>query len=31
MDIGFADLVRYREYFTGRVFNDAVKLLGRVA
>ena len=31
MNIGFADLVPFRDDFTGRVFNDAVKLLGRVA
>lgn len=31
MNIGFADLVRYRDGFTARVFADAVALLGRAA
>lgn len=31
MNIGFADLIRYRNDFTGRVFNDAVELLRRSA
>ena len=31
MGIGFAELVQYRNDFTGRVFNDAVELLRRSA
>lgn len=31
MGIGFADIVPYRDAFTARVFNDAVKLIRRAA
>lgn len=31
MGVGFAELVQYRNDFTGRVFNDAVELLRRPA